>query len=66
MITCHICGHNHGPNVVHIKRTVDGVMGRYIEAMEKCKNIFMHEHGIIKPRTADHIINSAILKIGSR
>ena len=49
--------------MVHIKRTVDGVMGRYIEAMEKCKNVIAHVPGIIKRRT-DHyndLVNSADL-----
>lgn len=33
MKTCEICGHDHGDNVIHLKRTVHGATDRFIDEM---------------------------------
>lgn len=32
-MTCEICGHEHGPDVVHVIRTVDGTTADYVDAV---------------------------------
>ena len=59
MKTCEICGHDHGGNVVHIKRTVDGSTDRFLDEMMQYVSPDLSRNFL--DTYQDHIIN--LLKI---
>ena len=66
MNTCEICGHDHGSNVVHIKRTADWVTERYLAAVNRADRSRIDQAFVDAYEVnAAYIINRALMKLGS-
>lgn len=62
MDTCQICGHDHGENVIHINRTVDGVTESYLNRVYSADSSPLERAYSEQPMT--DIVNRAMLKLG--